>query len=106
MAELERNLAEAHAREAALGRAQRDEPAKLDAFAARIEALAARVKALQPRVAELAAAQQLQVQELAVAELVKQKERLAAYVSQARFAVAQIYDRANLAKGGDGAANR
>lgn len=106
MAELERNLAEAHAREAALGRAQRDEPAKLDAFAARIEALAARVKALQPRVAELAAAQQNQVQELAVAELAKQQERLAAYVSQARFAVAQIYDRANLAKGDGGAATR
>lgn len=104
MAELERNLAEAHAREAALARAQRDEPAKLDAFAARIEALAARVKALQPRVAELAAAQQNHVQELAVAELAKQKERLAAYVSQARFAVAQIYDRANLAQGDGGAA--
>lgn len=106
LAELERNLGEAHARDAALQKAQREEPAKLDAFAARIEALAARVKALQPRVAELAAAQQNQVQELAVAELVKQKERLAAYVSQARFAVAQIYDRANLAKGDDGAANR
>jgi len=103
MADLERNLSEAHAREAALAKAQRDEPAKLDAFAARIEALAARVKALQPRVAELAAAQQNQVQELAVAELAKQKERLAAYVSQARFAVAQIYDRANLAQG-DGSA--
>lgn len=103
MAELERNLSEAHAREAALARAQRDEPARLDAFAARIEALAARVKALQPRVAELAAAQQDHVQELAVAELAKQKERLAAYVSQARFAVAQIYDRANLAQGDGGA---
>ncbi|MDL1861944.1 hypothetical protein FBR04_13090 [Betaproteobacteria bacterium PRO7] len=106
LAELERNLGEAHARDAALQKAQRDEPAKLDAFAARIEALAARVKALQPRVAELAAAQQNQVQELAVAELAKQKERLAAYVSQARFAVAQIYDRANLAKGDGGAATR
>ncbi|GAB4465291.1 MAG: hypothetical protein OHK0044_03780 [Burkholderiaceae bacterium] len=106
MAELERNLAEAHAREAALARAQRDEPAKLDAFAARIEALAARVNALQPRVAELADAQRNHVQELAVAELARQKERLAAYVSQARFAVAQIYDRANLAKGDSGAAPR
>lgn len=106
MAELERNLAEAHAREAALGRAQREEPAKLDAFAARIEALAARVKALQPRVAELATAQGHHVQELAVAELARHKERLAAYVSQARFAVAQIYDRANLAKGDGGAATR
>ncbi len=106
MAELERNLAQAHARAAALAQAQRDEPAKLDAFAGRIEALAARVKALKPRVAELALAQGNHVQELAVAELAKQKERLATYMSQARFAVAQIYDRANLAKGDGGAAPR
>ena len=38
--------------------------------------------------------QQGQVQEIAVAELTRQKERLAAYTTQARFAVAQLYDRA------------
>ena len=38
------------------------------------------------------------MQELAVAELTRQKERLAAYTTQARFAVAQIYDRASLAQ--------
>jgi hypothetical protein len=38
------------------------------------------------------------VQELAVAELARQKERLAAYTTQARFAVAQLYDRAALAR--------
>jgi hypothetical protein len=34
------------------------------------------------------------VQGLAVTELERQKERLAAYATQARFAVAQLYDRA------------
>ena len=38
--------------------------------------------------------QQKEVQELAVTELGRQKERLAVYSQQARFAVAQMYDRA------------
>ena len=42
--------------------------------------------------------QQGQVQELAVAELTRQKERLVAYTTQARFAVAQLVDRAALAR--------
>jgi hypothetical protein len=35
------------------------------------------------------------LEELAVAELAAQKERLAAYLTQARFAVAQMYDEAS-----------
>ncbi len=53
-----------------------------------------------PRVAALTQEQQVAVQELAVAELLRQKERLAAYATQARFAVAQIVDRASLTKEG------
>jgi hypothetical protein len=41
------------------------------------------------------------VQEIAVAELTRQKERLAIYATQARFAVAQLYDRANIKKDAD-----
>jgi hypothetical protein len=44
------------------------------------------------------AEQQEYVQNLAVAALEQQKERLASYGTQARFAVAQIYDRARLAR--------
>ena len=95
MQELQRNLSEAQQRDAALATAERDEPARLDAFAGRIDALAARVEAMVPRVAELAREQANAVQELAVADLLRQKERLAAYGTQARFAVAQIYDRAS-----------
>ena len=43
----------------------------------------------------LGAEQQQAVQDIAVAELTRQKERLAGYTLQARFAVAQLYDRAN-----------
>ena len=56
-----------------------------------------------PRVAALTLEQQGQVQELAVAELTRQKERLVAYTTQARFAVAQLYDRAALARNPDDA---
>jgi hypothetical protein len=100
MKDLQGTLAQARGRSSAIAAAQRDEPARLDAFAARIEALAARVQAMAPRVASLAREQRAAVQELAVAELVRQKERLNAYGTQARFAVAQLYDRANLDKDG------
>ncbi|HTN50703.1 MAG TPA: tetratricopeptide repeat protein [Burkholderiaceae bacterium] len=94
MQELSRNLAQAQRLEAALSASQTDETARLEAFAQRIDALSARVDAMVPRVAALAQEQQVAVQELAVAELQQQKERLAEYGTQARFAVAQIVDRA------------
>jgi hypothetical protein len=106
MQELQSNLASAQQRDAALTAAQLDQPARLDEFAGRIDALAARVETMLPRVAALAQEQRVAVQELAVAELLRQKERLAAYGTQARFAVAQIYDRANLAKEGGRAATQ
>jgi hypothetical protein len=87
-------LAQAHEHEKQLLQAQLDEPRRFEAFAARIEALRARVLALEPRLGGLIAEQRVAVQELAVAELEQQKQELAEYGSQARFAVAQIYDRA------------
>lgn len=99
--QIEAGLAEARERHARLLRAQRDEPERFDRFAARIDELGRRTAALLPRVAELAAAQQAHLQALAVAELEREKVRLAHYGNQARFAVAQIYDRANLAQEGN-----
>lgn len=96
-------LEEARAREASLVEAQKTEPAKFEAFAKRIAELHQRVDALIPQVATLTQEQQQDVQELAVAELVRQKERLAAYTLQARFAVAQLYDRAQKGKEADDA---
>ena len=88
----------ARARDEALAQAQRDEPARQQQFAARIAELEARVRGMIPRVAALTLEQQGQVQDLAVAELTRQKERLAAYITQAQFAVAQLYDRGALAR--------
>ncbi len=96
---LDAGLTEGKQREAALSQAQRDEPARFDRFAERIAELGQRIQVLVPRVAALSKEQQEALQELAVAELTRQKDRLAAYSTQARFAVAQLYDRANTAKG-------
>jgi tetratricopeptide (TPR) repeat protein len=102
---LEAGVAEAQGREVRLQQAQRDEPAKFDRFGERIVDLGKRVDVLIPQVVALSQEQQAALQELAVAELVRQKERLAAYSVQARFAVAQLYDRATKAKEGGDAAN-
>ncbi len=99
MREVEALLPQARSRTEALAQAQRDMPANFDRFAARLVALDARIDALLPQAAELARAQQVQVQELAAAVLLRQKERLAEYTNQARFAVARLYDRAHLAAG-------
>jgi len=101
---IDANLAQVRERDAAIAQAQKDEPVRQEKFAARIVELDQRIKGLVPRVAELSREQQGQVQELAVAELVRQKERLAIYATQARYAVAQLYDRANVAKKDDDAA--
>ena len=100
---LDAGLTEARQHEAALTQAQRDEPARFDRFAERIAELDKRIQVLIPLVASLSKEQQEALQELAVAELAHQKERLAAYSTQARFAVAQLYDRANKAKDADNA---
>ena len=94
---IDAQLESASQREAALAQAQRDEPARFEAFAARIAQLEQRIQALSPRAQALTREQQAQMQELAVAELQRQKQRLAVYATQARFAVAQLYDRATLA---------
>lgn len=95
-------LAEARQRDATLAQAQRDEPLRLKAYGERIAELDRRIRVLIPQVAALDRAQQQQVQDLAVAELVRQKERLAVYTTQARFAVAQLHDRYRLAQDAGG----
>ena len=97
-------LVDTRAHDEELARAQRDEPARFEAFARRIAELDARLNVLMPRVAALSKEQQGALQEIAVTELVSQKERLAAYTAQARYAVAQLYDRATEPKEGDHAA--
>jgi hypothetical protein len=97
MRDIDALLPQARGRAEALAQAQRDEPANFDRFAERIVGLDTRIDELLPKATELARAQQAYVQELAAAALLRQKERLAEYSNQARFAVARLYDRAHLA---------
>ena len=47
-----------------------------------------------PRVASLGREQRQEAQDIAAAELAGQQERITGYTTQARFALAQLYDRA------------
>jgi len=98
-------LAAAEGRAGALAQAQKDEPARFERFAKRIDALEAQLTALIPRVAALTGEQQQEVQGIAVAELARAQQRLAEYQTQARFALAQLYDRANVAANSKGASD-
>lgn len=84
---------QAQQREAALLQAQTDEPFRFNELEQRISALAAQLDTLLPRVAELKHQQQLAVQAIAIAELNHEKDLLGQYANQARFALAQLYDR-------------
>ena len=97
MREIDAVLPQARGRAEALALAQLDEPANFDRFAARLATLDRQIDELLPKATELARAQRQIVQELAAAALLRQKERLAEYSNQARFAVARLYDRAHLA---------
>lgn len=95
--DLDLGIGQASARQAALKQAQADEPARFEAFARRIAELQARLAADGPRLAALGREQQAALQDLAIAELQAQKERLDVYAAQARLAIAQLHDRAQVA---------
>ncbi|HWK82428.1 MAG TPA: hypothetical protein VNS61_01715 [Caldimonas sp.] len=92
--DIDEELAKAQGRAAALAQAQRDEPARFDRFGQRIAAISPLLQVLIPRVAGLGREQRTEAQDVAIAELMGQQERIAAYTTQARFALAQLYDRA------------
>lgn len=93
---IDAQFASASERDAALAEAQREEPARIERFTARVAAARPMLQTMMPAVAALGREQQAMVQDIAVAELTQQQARLAEYATQARFAVAQLYDRANL----------
>jgi hypothetical protein len=97
MQQITATLAEAEQRMTELQAAQRREPQRFEAFATRIAALESRINSDLPRVAALGREQQGVVQQIAIAALMEQKERLTAYTGQARFAIAQLVDRATSA---------
>lgn len=96
-------LTQARERDAALQRAQQEEPARHAHFAERIAQLGGRLMAMRPVVNTVALNVQAQLQDIAVAELQAQQERLAVYAAQARLAIAQIHDQAQFARRVDAA---
>jgi tetratricopeptide (TPR) repeat protein len=89
-----RSITEAGARREALLRAQAQAPARFDEFGKRIETLRGRVVHMQAEVSATAREQERYLAGLATAELTRRSEQIATYITQARFAVAQIYDQA------------
>jgi tetratricopeptide (TPR) repeat protein len=92
--DLDLALREAQSRWVRVERARKSVPTNTGEFAARIAALQQRIDALQIRLVDAAQKQNGFLAELAVRELEAQKDRLATYQVQARFALATMYDRA------------
>jgi TolA-binding protein len=87
-------LHEAQSRWIRVERARKMVPANTGEFAARVASLQQRLDALQVRLADAEQRQSAYLVKIAVQELEQQKDRLATYQVQARFALATMYDRA------------
>ncbi len=94
MKELDLAIQEMQQRWVRVQQARADSPQDNAAFAARIADLGPRIAALDGRLQAAARAQGEYLAALAIDELQRQKERLANYQLQARYALATIYDRA------------
>jgi hypothetical protein len=92
--DLDLALHEAQARLIRVEKARQSVPTNTGEFATRIAALQQRVDALQIRLVDASQKQSTYLAALAVRELEGQKDRLATYQIQARFALASMYDRA------------
>jgi hypothetical protein len=92
--DLDLALHEAQNRWIRVERARQSVPTNNGEFAARVAALKLRIDALQTRMAATEQKQSVYLAQVAVAELEQQKNRLATYQVQARFALATMYDRA------------
>jgi hypothetical protein len=93
--ELDVAYKEARRRWVLVERAREEYPARTEEFAKRVAGLQPHLAALNTRLAAIADKQNQYLASVAVRELESQKQRLAAYSLQARFALASIYDRAS-----------
>jgi hypothetical protein len=91
---------EARRRWVLVERAREEFPTRTEEFAQRVATLQPRIDVLSARLASAADSQNRYLAAVAIKELESQKERLAAYSLQARFALASIYDRASSGAGG------
>jgi hypothetical protein len=90
---LDAALNEAQNRFVRVRQARAGVPADVGGFSDRIAALGGRIAVLRDQLKEAAGLQERFLERLAQDELLGQKDRLAAYQVQARFALADIYDR-------------
>jgi hypothetical protein len=96
-------LHEAQSRWIRVERARKAVPQNTGEFATRVNALKQRIDSLEVRLVVAEQKQRDYLAQIAVRELLQQKDRLAAYQIQARFALGSMYDRA--ASGADAAAH-
>jgi len=87
-------LHEAQSRWIRVERARKAVPANTGEFANRVTALRQRIDALEARLVVAEQRQRAYLAQTAIRELEQQKDRLAAYQIQARFALGSMYDRA------------
>ncbi len=87
-------LHEAQSRWIRVERDRKSVPTNTGEFAARVAALKQRIDTLEARLGDAEQKQSVLLARLAAHELEGQKDRLAAYQVQARFALASMYDRA------------
>ncbi len=92
--DVNRALEELQNRWVRVERARAAVPATNGDFAARVAALGARIDKLHADLADAQRAQAGYLESLAEAQLQQQQSRLAAYAQEARFALANVYDRA------------
>lgn len=95
MRELNVAATEARRRWVLVERAREEYPKRTEQFAQRVTNLQPRMADLSGRLALAAEAQNRYLADVAIRELEQQKQRLAEYSLQARFALASIYDRAS-----------
>ncbi len=95
LAALDTALVQTDAAAARVEAAHQQIPADLEAYRERIDAIRPRLLAMRATVVAALNDQQDHLQMLAVTELQHQRERLASYRVQARFALATIYDRSD-----------
>jgi tetratricopeptide (TPR) repeat protein len=91
--ELDDALVQAESRQQSLQAAQKYARKGFEGYQSRITTLRQRLRKLESQVKVVIRDHQHYLQELAVAALETQKKRLRAYITQARFGIAQIYDR-------------
>jgi hypothetical protein len=91
--ELEGSLLETQKRAVLVKQARSGTPANTGAFATRVGAMRARMDRLQGRLDALTDKQSHYLQDIAIEELGRQKQRIETYEVQARFELAAIYDK-------------